>query len=78
MTKTAQGQPKPYIEALLKKNPWRGELTTGPQELCSGHLQWDGSSFWLCSRCGRVSNLKYDKHTEPPRFQKMKSRSHKK
>lgn len=78
MTKTTQGQPRPYIVALLKKEAWRGELTTGLQELCSGTLQWDGSPFWLCSRCGRVSNLKYDRHTEPPRFQRMKSKSKKK
>ncbi len=70
VTMTPDTAPKPYIEKLLKTDRWRGETTTGPQELCSGPLVWDGSPYWMCTRCGRVSNLKYDKHTMPPRFQK--------
>ena len=68
MSKVTQGYPKKYIEKLLQKDAWRGEVATGVQELCSGPLQWDGSPSWLCTRCGRISSLKYEKHTMPPRF----------
>lgn len=45
-------QYNPYIEKLLRNEPWRavGEGKT----LCHGRLDWDGTKHWCCSSCGRI------------------------
>ena len=44
---------KPYIEDLLRSEPWRAAV--GDRNvLCRGNLDWDGTERWLCQECGRI------------------------
>ena len=51
----------PYIEKLFLNEPWRsGDGDTASP--CSGTLTWDGSPFWLCTKCGRVGRTTFSLH----------------
>ena len=55
---------KPYIEGMLISEPWRDG---GPKEgaLCEGHIDWDGSKYWTCSKCGRIGTSSVQIHHPP-------------
>ena len=53
-------QYKPYIESLLRNEPWRagqGDTTS----LCAGSLSYDGTRHWLCT-CGRIGTMPLVQH----------------
>jgi len=52
---------KPYIETLLSTEPWRA-LGSSTQELCGGHVDYDGSRFWMCTGCGRIGTASHPMH----------------
>lgn len=54
-------QYKPYIEGLLRTEPWRA----GPGDIespCSGALSFDGTRWWLCTSCGRIGPTSFLHH----------------
>jgi len=60
---------KPYIENLLRAEPWRAE-PSNVDELCSGAFDWDGSKYWCCHECGRIGSSPVPLHrpaAQPPK-----------
>jgi len=59
----------PYIEQLLRIEPWRGEVGSTTGKLCTGGipaLEWDGSKLWHCVCCGRIGHSQIPHHEAPP------------
>lgn len=60
----------PYIENLLQAEPWRASQGT-KQELCDGTIDFDGSPYWCCQKCGKVGTSSFQIHhpvRSPGRF----------
>jgi hypothetical protein len=44
---------RPYIQNLLQAEPWRGGYGAS-SELCPGDIDWDGTAYWCCKKCGKI------------------------
>ena len=65
----------PFLQRLVDKEPWRRGFgrprnaldptwEPGPRDaLCDGEVDWEGGTrWWVCQKCGYVSDLFTNKH----------------